>query len=284
MMEREPWSGMLLTLGGIDKASHMWGGITDTGTYPPGSEAEQAHLRFIARTADDQVGRLVSRLRELGQLDETLIVLTTDHGGQPSLNFHGVNEAGRSNFNWYYGTTQNGSFLAPSPSLQPLIDTGNVRFTYQDSAIRTWLSDTSDAAKRHAARVMADLPSVVATYRLSAAGDRYRLVTADLGEMTGSELRWWLRHGQEIVNTMAAPWSADVVGLLRDNSSYGVAGDHGGHQRPVQRIPIVFYGAGAGSRDSHRRARSVDILPTILRTMRLPLGGGLDGSPLPLGR
>ena len=85
---------MLLTLGSVDKASHMWGGITDTGTYPPGSDEEQAHLRFNAKVADEQVGRLIAKLRALGQLDETLVVLTTDHGGQPSLNFHGVNEAG----------------------------------------------------------------------------------------------------------------------------------------------------------------------------------------------
>ena len=74
-------------------------------------------------------------------------MLTTDHAGQPA-NFNGVNEAARSDFNWYYGATQNGTFLAPSPSLTPLIDTGNVRFTYQDSAIRTWLTDTSQASKR----------------------------------------------------------------------------------------------------------------------------------------
>ena len=59
MMEKETWSGMLLTLGAIDKASHMWGGITDNGTYPPGSDDEQAHLRFIATTADEQVGRVM---------------------------------------------------------------------------------------------------------------------------------------------------------------------------------------------------------------------------------
>ena len=84
MMEHENWSGMLLTLGSIDKASHMWGGITDDGTYPPGSPEEQAHLRFIARTADEQVGRIMRRLRELHQLDDTLVVLTTDHAGQPA--------------------------------------------------------------------------------------------------------------------------------------------------------------------------------------------------------
>ena len=277
MMEKEPWSGMLLTMGGIDKVSHMWGGITDDGVYPPGSDEEMAHLRFAARTADEQVGRVVKKLRELGQLDETLIVLTTDHAGQPSKRFHGVDEAARGDFNWYYGETENGTFLDPSPSLAPLIATGNVRFSFQDSAIRTWLTDTSRAAKREAAGVMATLPDVIASYRLSDDGSRYRLEEVNWDAMTKSERRWWLRHGQRIVNTMAAPYAADVVGLLRDDTSYGVAGDHGGAQKPVQRIPIVFAGAGIGPRDSWARMRSVDILPTILREMRLPLDAGLDG-------
>ena len=280
MMEREPWSGMLLTLGSVDKASHMWGGITDTGTYPPGSDEEQAHLRFNAKVADEQVGRVIARLRALGQLDETLVVLTTDHAGQPALRHHGVDGPGRGDFNWYYGKTQNGTFEAPSPSLKPLIDTGNVRFSFQDSAIRTWLTDTSDAAKRDAAKVMATLPDVIATYRLD--GRRYRLVTANLRAMSARELLWWALHGQEIVNTMAAPYSSDVVGLLRDNTSYGVAGDHGGAQRPVQEIPIVFYGAGAGSRDSPLPLRSVDILPTLLRAMGIKAGPGLDGHAVAL--
>jgi hypothetical protein len=282
MMERENWSGMLLTFGAIDKASHMWGGITDTGTYPPGSDEEQAHLRFIAHTADQQVGRVIAKLRALGQLDDTLIVLTTDHAGQPAKHFNGVNEAGRSDFNWYYGATQNGTFLAPSPSLAPLIATGNVRFTYQDSAIRTWLTETSDAAKRDAAQVMATLPDVIATYRLSPSGRRYQLTTANLRAMTGKELVWWLVRGQEIVDTMAAPYAADVIGLLRNDTSYGVAGDHGGAQQPVQEIPIVFAGAGVGPRDSLLPMRSVDILPTILRQMRIAGDPGIEGRAVPL--
>jgi hypothetical protein len=280
MMERENWSGMLLTLGSIDKASHMWGGITDTGTYPPGSDEEQAHLRFIAKTADAQVGRIMAKLRALHMLDDTLVVLTTDHAGQPAKHFNGVNEPGRSDFNWYYGATQNGTFLAPSPSLAPLIATGNVRFTYQDTAIRTWLTDTSDEAKRSAAKVMATLPDVIATYRLD--GRHYRLVTANPKAMSFDELVYWLAHGQEIVDTMAAPYAADVVGLLRNDTSYGVAGDHGGAQRPVQEIPIVFAGAGIGPRDSRFPLRSVDILPTILRAMGIPARAGLDGHAVTL--
>jgi hypothetical protein len=280
MMANEPWSGMLLTLGSIDKASHMWGGITDDGTYAEGSQEEQAHLRFIAKTADAQVGRIMQRLRDLDQLDETLVVLTTDHAGQPATHFNGVNQPGRSDNNWYYGATQNGTFLSPSPSLAPLIATGNVRFTYQDSAIRTWLTDTSAAAKTSAANVMATLPDVIATYRLD--GRRYRLVRANVRAMSRSELVYWAQHGQEIVDTMAAPYSADVVGLLRDDTSYGVAGDHGGAQRPVQEIPIVFAGAGVGSRDSQYPLRSVDILPTILRKLGIAARPGLDGKAITL--
>jgi hypothetical protein len=280
MMANEPWSGMLLTLGSIDKASHMWGGITDDGTYAEGSQEEQAHLRFIAKTADAQVGRIMQRLRDLDQLDETLVVLTTDHAGQPATHFNGVNQPGRSDNNWYYGATQNGTFLSPSPSLAPLIATGNVRFTYQDSAIRTWLTDTSAAAKTSAANVMATLPDVIATYRLD--GRRYRLVRANVRAMSRSELVYWAQHGQEIVDTMAAPYSADVVGLLRDDTSYGVAGDHGGAQRPVQEIPIVFAGAGVGPRDSQYPLRSVDILPTILRKLGIAARPGLDGKAVTL--
>jgi arylsulfatase A-like enzyme len=56
--------------------------------------------------------------------------------------------------------------------------------------------------------------------------------------------------------------------LLRDDTSYGVKGDHGGHQRPIQRIPIAFSWPGlrAGATPD-AGIRSADILPTILRLM-----------------
>ena len=121
---------------------------------------------------------------------------------------------------------------------------------------------------------------MIASYRRD--GRRYRLVKANLRAMSFDELVYWLAHGQEIVDTMAAPYAADVVGLLRDNTSYGVAGDHGGAQRPVQEIPIVFAGADVGSRDSAYPLRSVDILPTILREMGIKAGPGLDGRAVSL--
>jgi hypothetical protein len=95
--------------------------------------------------------------------------------------------------------------------------------------------------------------------------------------MNLQENLWWLLHGQELVNTMAAPHSADVIGLLKDNTSYGVAGDHGGAQKPVQRIPIVFWSTQLSGLDSVAPMRTVDILPTILREMGIARGADLDG-------
>ena len=47
-----------------------------------------------------------------------------------------------------------------------------------------------------------------------------------------------------------------MIGLLADNTSYGAKGDHGGAQESVQRIPIVFYGAGVKAGADAEAARS----------------------------
>ena len=46
---------------------------------------------------------------------------------------------------------------------------------------------------------------------------------------------------------MAAPYGPDVVALLETDVTYGVMGDHGGHTRLIQNIPMVFSGPGIGS-------------------------------------
>jgi predicted AlkP superfamily pyrophosphatase or phosphodiesterase len=276
VMDNEDWSGLLLTYGGIDKAGHMWGGLNDVPPYPGGDP--HVHLAELARIADEQVGRVVQRLKDDGLLDETLIVLTTDHGQQTSKHFYGLDGVGRGNLNWYYGSDADETYLTPQPEIQRLVtETGNVEMSMQDSAIRTWLVDRSWRAKVRAAKVMATLAGVRATY--VRVDDRYQLVWhAARSRWTASEWKWWRRHGQEIVNTGAADYGPDVIGLLRDNASYGVAGDHGGAQEKVQRIPIIFSGPGVhpGSRPRDDM-RSVDIMPTVLRALGIPETHYTDG-------
>jgi hypothetical protein len=276
VMDNEDWSGLLLTYGGIDKGGHMWGGLNDRPPYPGGDP--QVHLAELARIADEQVGRVVQRLKDDGLLDETLIVLTTDHAQQTSKHFYGVDGVGRGNLNWYYGADADETYLTPQPEIQRLVDeTDNVEMSMQDSAIRTWLVDQSWRRKLHAARVMSTLAGVRATY--VRADDRYRLVWhAPRWRWTPSAWKWWQEHGQEIVDTAAADYGPDVIGLLRDDASYGVAGDHGGAQEKVQRIPIIFSGPGvrAGARPGDD-IRSVDIMPTVLRALGIPETHYTDG-------
>jgi hypothetical protein len=277
IMAREDWSGLFLTMGGIDKAGHMWGGLNDRPPFPRGAQGKMSHLPYVAKNADAQVGRLVDKLRRLGQLDETLIVLTTDHAQLTSRHFYGENGPGRGNYNWYYGADEDESYLDPQPALEPLIATGNVEMSMQDSAIRTWLVDRSLAKRQEAARVMAELPGVIASYYRT--GDHYTLqAKVRRGFLSRTEHRWFRRHAQEIVDTEAASYGPDVIGLLHDASSYGVAGDHGGAQKSVQRIPLAFSGPGVDVTVRRtNRIRSVDIMPTVLRAMGIRKTHPTDG-------
>ncbi|MFC6519161.1 sulfatase-like hydrolase/transferase [Undibacterium arcticum] len=269
MMEKENWSGMLVTMGGIDKAGHMWGAYHDDGGKP-GSADEQTHLPFVAKYADEQFGRILSKLKELGQLDETLIIITADHGATYAKEFHGNDAVGGGDYNWYYGKTVNSEdYNKPSPALKPLIDTGNVQLSYQSTSIQTWLKDNSPAKKHEAAKIMRTLPGVAATYWRD--GDHFTLDAAPgqgtAATLSATELAWWKKHGQELVDTMAADNGPDIIGLLADEVGYGVKGDHGSAKQSDQRVPMVVWAANIQAEQPAYAFRTVDILPTVLKAM-----------------
>ena len=165
---------------------------------------------------------------------------------------------------------------AATSALQPLTDTGNVGFSYSDSSLNVWLKDRSSAKLREAAEIMEDLPDVTAVWRRDGSHfDRVSPVRRD--RMTGPENAWFSRKAQELVDTQAAPYGPDLVATLRDNTTYSVAGDHGGIQRASQQIPIVFAGGGVSHKDLQAEVRSIDIMPTILRTMGIKLEKKVDG-------
>jgi hypothetical protein len=288
-IQNEPdWHGLLVSLGGIDKLGHMWG-PEDQGEAgaAPGSFAEMRHLPFIAKNADEQVGRIVDALEESEMLDDTLIVITADHAAMTGRPFHGVLAPGvsnpacptggiRSDCNWYFGSDSNEVYRDPSPAVAQLRDAlaGNLDFSYQDGHIGAWLKVRSLAKKRQAAAAVLDMPGVIASYHTNAAQNDYRLFGTN--KTRGAERSWFVRHGGELVDTMAEPSGPDVVGLLATDNTYGVIGDHGGHNKLIQNIPMVFYGPGVGSKDPNTEMRLVDVMPTILQTM------GVDYDPADL--
>ncbi len=293
------WRGMMVSLGGIDKMGHMWG-PEDRGEKgaEPGSVEEMRHMPFVAKNADAQVGKIVDALREKGQLDETLIVITADHAAQTGNPFFGVLAPGvtnprctppstgiRSDCNWYFGQDADEVYLDPSPAVAALRDrlAGNLAFSYQDTQIAAFLNDRSLAKKREAAEAVLDMPGVMASYYINTAQTNYTRFGTN--RMTGDERKWFMEHADQLVDTMANNSAPDVVGITGTDVTYGVTGDHGGSQELVQNIPMVFYGPGVSQRDSRREFRQVDVLPTILDAMGVDYDpGDLDGEAAKLSK
>ena len=279
MMEKEKWSGMVVSFGGIDKVAHMWGLEKEDPSANP-----QTTLASIAKTADEQFGRLLQKLKDLGQLKDTLIVITADHGANNVTKFLGKDESGASDTNWYYGKMVNSeNYNKPSPTLKPLLDTGNVQFSYQSTMIETWLTDNSMDKKREAAKIMRTLPGVVVTYWRN--GNRFYLDAAPgqaSANFNAKELAWWEKHGQELVDTMAADHGPDVVGLLADQYGYGIYGDHGGANENDQRIPMAIWSSNIKAEKSSYEFRSVDILPTVIKAMGIKQTSEMDGTAFPV--
>jgi hypothetical protein len=295
MAEMPNWSAIHLNFSGIDKIGHMWGGgPVDTVAWDPANLLTEIHMAFQAKNADNQLGRIMAELDRLGQLDETLIVLLADHGSTYAQNAYYVDAPGGGNLSWYYdphnkcvntkygryGVDLNGVPVPPGTvtnndaHLAVLDDNDNLAYSYQSTAIEAWLIDQSWGMKVHTADVMKTMPGVAATYVRD--GDHYVLIAKN--KMTSAENSWWAAHGQELVDTMAFEGAADVVGLLKDRTSYGIYGDHGGAQEEVQRIPMVFYAEGMQHTVRGTKFRLVDVMPTVLRAMGIPQMAPMDGT------
>ena len=298
MMQNENWSGMFVTLGGIDKAGHMWGAQDDTARPDCTTLAGMTHVRCAAENADVQLGKILAEIKAVDAQKggHTMVVLTADHGATYGEHFYGKRTVDSGDSNWYYapadlgvwdaGTTWRRSsdkvtYSNPSPDIAALNSDGNVQFSYQSTAIEAWLLDRTTAAKQAKAQQMLGMPGVTATYYKNEAGDAFRLQGTT--KMTKSEREWWTAHGQEIVDTMAAPDGPDVIGLLHDKTSYGVYGDHGGAQQSVQQVPMVFWAPGMPAASSNQAFRTPDVLPTILAAMGIPQTAPTDGTAFPLG-
>ena len=267
----------------------MWGGVNDPEGATPGYDP-MTHMEFAAATADAQVGRIMDALEQSGELDSTLVVLTSDHGSVAAApgHWHGdfepANDYGY--YNWYYGDPENDAvtYDQPQKALQPLIDTGNVGFSYSDSSLNVWLTDQSPAAVAEAAAVMRTLPDVTSVWRR--AGDHFERVSPIRRDRMKSagEKSWFTRKAEELINTQAADYGPDLVATLPDDTTYSVLGDHGGIQRSTQQIPIVFAGADLSSKDLRGEVRAVDVMPTILRAMGIAPTYAMDGKAYELPR
>jgi hypothetical protein len=283
IMDHEKWSGLFVTFSAIDKVGHMWGGgTTDNYTGDPNSLYAQVHMPWAAKNADDQLGRLIKKLKDKGIFGETLIVVTADHAVTAGTNgwYCKDEQDGATYDGWYSGSYFPGPSLGVPYTYDPasvhaLQQTGLVQFSYSSNSIQTWLNPGTTALdKLKVADVMLTLPGTIAAFVKD--GDHYDL--ASTNSMTNDEKTWFDAHAQELVGSMASAGSCDVVGLLGDGVSYGAFGDHGGAQQEGQRIPYVFFMPSLKHQVRAESARLVDLMPTILRSMSITPTSPVDGN------
>ncbi|MGZ3691724.1 MAG: alkaline phosphatase family protein [Pseudobdellovibrio sp.] len=246
------WGGLFLTFGAIDKFGHMLG---ETDKDTPHAFDTPLHLKDIAQIADEQLGRILDQLEKSNLINETMIVVTADHGGQTNEIFLGNPAAGKEQNFWI----QRLSKMAP------------VRFVSADTGLRIWLKDPTDENIKKSGEVLKELSQVAEVYAIDRTHEpfSYKKIYDNLASQNPKFKKWALEHNQELVNTFANKSSPDLVAVLADDTGFGKLGDHGGFQEKVQRIPLFVVGASFKKTVSFEKMRLVDIKPLISKTFNL---------------
>jgi hypothetical protein len=226
---------LLLNLALCDDIGHMHG-----------ANLGKPQMAGIINNFDRQLARLVDAYQQAGIYDQTLFVVTSDHG--MSANLHTIDET----------------------PLEPIV----ARYGMKRSASRLefYVDDPSQAGEAAARIAKLKLQGLHAVYHKEKDGERgFRYVPAPGGTVE-ADLDACYRY---LTSTFASPQSPDLVCFPAENwnikeaSSY-FKGDHGTATWENQHIPLVL--AGPGIRrgvTSSAPARLVDIAPTIVAAMGL---------------
>lgn len=258
------WAAIYLSMGAVDRVGHMMGADHDLDSPNPSVVRFETALKI----ADAQIGRVLAALDEKGLRDSTLVVVTADHGGMYVPNLQARERPGKASEDWNWGKLGNAELLDPQPQIAKVVATGKVVATSTDTMLRFWTTDTLASTKAVVAQVVSTLPGVVAIYQRAdgPGGSRYEPVPAagvSLDALPPDERAWLEAHAQPLLDSTASLVSADVLAFLDEKTGYAVRGDHGGAQRKVQSIPILFSGPGVRPGRYPGEARMVDIAPTV---------------------
>ena len=263
VMRREKWAALLLSFGGIDRVAHMLGEQDGPGLVSVDSEYR---LDDMLRTADEQLGRILDELETRGLADRTMVVVTSDHGGQRHDAYLGNH---RFQSCCPYENTK--EVVDPPYWLQHLNNVGKLKTAYADSIITLWLDDQGASNERAVIRGLQDVSGVTEVYakRKSGPGYLYEAVHSNLETQSPAFRSWARRPSAELVNTMAGPSGPDLVALLADGYGFGRIGGHGGAQEKVQRIPIIIRVPGESASTRTQALRLMDLAPEIANVLGL---------------
>lgn len=240
---------LMINLPGADIYGHRVGG-----------PASPDVMRRIAAAADIQIGRLIAELKRRGIFDQTIFVVTADHG--------------------MVGNT----FQLDDAVIKAAIRDagGDYLFHVGGNSAYIWLKNPGQSAS--VAQKMVDAFPTLPLYRSadaqSVAFAHYQTLQA--GEYvydpivpTGTQIDVELEKAyQYLLRTFAGPLAPDIALWFEENTitshNTDVHGEHGGATWGAQHIPLVI--TGPGVRSGHRSsfpARLMDIAPTVLTLLGL---------------
>jgi len=263
IMNREQWSGLLLTFGGIDKVGHMLAEEDGPGVQ---SVTTEYRLAETLRIADAQLGRLLDELDRRGLTNRTVVVLTADHGGQTNAAYLGNN-----------GTQtccplENVAGPQKPPYwIEHLSQIGKLKTSFAHTAVTLWLADRSAENEAVLIRGLKDVSGITEIYakRQAGAAYRYEQVYSRIETQSAPFQSWAKKHSAELVSTMAGPAGPDLIGLLGDGFGFGRLGDHGGAQERVQRIPMLIRVPGESGSRRTEALRLMDVAGEVTRILGL---------------
>ncbi|MFQ5578498.1 MAG: alkaline phosphatase family protein, partial [Anaerolineae bacterium] len=238
---------LLINLPGTDEAGHLTGGSA-------------AGMTPVIKNVDYQIGQLVAAYRSAGLLEQTIFIITSDHG------------------------------MAEQP---PELDTGLMETAFQAAGVKAvppsrvaasslWITPWQKANLLAAKIDALNIPQVTGVY--------YKT----LDETTNSFLYQSTPATQQrldpvlnaayryLLDTTAGPRGAEVA-LTRASPPLALPehedtkGQHHEVSWPTQHIPLIIYGPGVKQGFvSDYPARLVDLAPTVLALMGLQ-AEGMDG-------
>lgn len=283
IMDNDPeWKAVFATFGSIDKILHALA-EHEIPTEQEWAIKHQLTLKDTLERADQALGSILDKLAEKSYLEDTLLIVTADHGGQANSHFYGLSQPGLGTNYLFFAKTKNQVNLEIPHSLSPILKSKDVAAMTHDSALKIWTHYLSRTKLSELAAQVSQLPGVAEVYTLNKTSGRYHYIrTFHSKELIGRPLQWSNSHHQDLLETLVNPSAPNIVALLLEGHGYGLPGDHGGTQEWVQRIPLLIRSPNIPNNLRGSLApdevRLVDINPIASKLLGLPLPSGLDGS------